>query len=201
MTTPSRSTFETMKSTNETTKLGAGAHVDQIGIRYRDTWMVQQTTGPTRLLVGPASRHVELLLSLAEVWERDYFVLYVLLVPRLGNRLAGRYQSPGPLSFDELAAFLRRFSGFLEGDGRHHVWIGSTTGAGTLIYDRHDWIYAYGDVPKYIEVLQAQGFTEGEVVLPVPHTHNYHAKFDAAEDELAAYWEWLRSPLHPADDE
>jgi hypothetical protein len=99
-----------------------------------------------------------------------------------------------------VTAFCRRFASFLQGDGRHHLWIGSTVNAGLLIYDQHDWIWAYGDLPAYVRVLQSRGFAEGEVRLPVPHSHSYHAAFDAAEDELAGYWEWSHYSLQPGDE-
>ena len=182
-------------------KLGAGEWHFQTPVRYTNVYTVEQTAGPPRLLIGPADKHIEVLLSLAEVWRQDYYLLYVLLVPRLGKREPGRYQSPGPLSFDQVAAFCRRFAPFLQGDGRHHLWVGSTVNAGLLIYDQHEWIYAYGDLAAYIRVLQSQGFSEGEVNLPVPHSHNYNAAFDIAEDELVAYWEWSRFPLQPGDED
>jgi hypothetical protein len=140
------------------------------------------------------------LLSLAETWRKDYYLLYVLLAPRFGHRDPGRYQSRGPLSFDQVAAFCRRFRPFLEGDGRHHLWIGSTSGAGLLIYDHHDWIWGYGDLAAYIEVLKLRGFQEGHIELPFPHSHSYHTEFDAAEDAVAGYWEWSYFPLQHGDD-
>jgi hypothetical protein len=182
-------------------KLGAGEWHLRTPVRYQDVYGVEQTTGPQRLLIAPSDRHVEVLLSVAEVWRRDYYLLYVLLVPRRGKREPGRYQSPGPLSFDQVAAFCRRFAPFLRGDGRHHLWVGSTIGAGTLVYDHHEWIYAYGDLPAYVRVLQSRGFAEGEPHLPVPHSHNYNAAYDDTEDELAEYWEWTHFPLQPGDDE
>ena len=181
-------------------KLGGGEFGLQTRVRYPDVWSLEETAGPPRLRVGPSSRHVEVLLSLARVWQADYYLLYVLLISRQGKRAPGRYQSSWPLAFDEVAAFCRTFAPFLEGDGRHHLWIGSTVEAGLLIYDHHDWIYAYGDLPAYIRVLQSQGFREGELVLPAPHHHNFNPVFDAAEDEVAAYCHWQHSPLQPDDE-
>jgi hypothetical protein len=181
-------------------KLGAGEWNFQTPVRYPNVYSVERTSGPERLVIGPARDHLEVLLSLAEVWQQDYYLLYVLLVPRQGKREPGRYQSPGPLTFDQVATFCRKFSSFLQGDGRHHLWIGSTVNAGLLIYDQHEWIWAYGDLPAYTRTLQAKGFTEGEVSLPVPHSHNYNSEFDAAEDELVNYWEWTHFPLQPDDE-
>jgi hypothetical protein len=181
-------------------KLGADEWHLQTPVRYHNVYSIEQTAGPERLIIGPAADHLRLLLSLAEVWQGEYYLLYVLLVPRQGKREPGRYQSPGPLTLEQVAAFCRRFAHFLQGDGRHHLWIGSAVNAGLLIYDQHDWIWAYGDLQAYISVLQASGFAEGEVVLPVPHSHNYHPTFDAAEDELAEFWEWSYFPLQPDDE-
>lgn len=181
-------------------KLGAGEWHLKTPVRYPNIYAIEKTAGPERLIVGPAGDHVEVLLSLAETWRQDYYLLYVLLVPRQGKREPGRYQSPGPLSFEQVATFCRRFAPFLQGDGRHHLWVGSTVNTGLLIYDQHEWIWAYGDIPDYSRVLQARRFIEGEVILPVPHTHSYNACFDADEDELAGYWEWAHFPLQPGDE-
>jgi len=59
-------------------KLGAGEWHLQTPFCYPDVYAVEETTGPQRLVVGPAGDHVEVLLSLAEVWQQDYYLLYVL---------------------------------------------------------------------------------------------------------------------------
>jgi hypothetical protein len=181
-------------------KVGAGEYGARTSVRYPDVWCVERTSGVDRLRIGPSGRCIDVLLSLAEVWRKDYYLLYVLLVPRLGRRQAGRYQSPGPLSFDQLTSFCWQFRAFLENDGRHHLWIGSTVGAGMLIYDHHDWLWAYGDLAAFTEVLTALGFTEGEIELPAPHSHNYHSAYDASEEALVSYWNWSYFPLQPGDD-
>lgn len=91
-----------------------------------------------------------------------------------------------------------RFGAFLEQDGRHHVWLASPENM--LVYDRHQCIYAYGDLDAYERVLRARGFRPGQAELPVPHTHHYHAQFDDAEDEVMAYWAWRHSPLRDGDE-
>ena len=181
-------------------KLGFGHPDFRTPVLHPNVYSVEQTTGPGRLLIGASVDHIEILLSLAETWRKNYYLLYVLLVPRLGKREAGRYQSPGPLSFDQIAKFCRHFAPFFQGDGRHHFWIGSTDNSGLLIYDQHNWIYAYGDLEAYTRVLQSRGFTVGKIELPVPHSHGFNAEFDSAEDELAAYCNWTYFPLQPDDD-
>ncbi len=181
-------------------KLGAGEDC-RAAVTYPDVWQLEKTKGPERLRIGPASRHVEILLAIAESWPTEYYLLYVLLTPRLGKREPGRYQSPAPLSFERVAEFCRRFAPFLEGDGRHHLWIGSVGDAGLLVYDHHQWIWAYGDLAAYMQLLDSRGFMEGEVRAPVPHSHNYHSEFDAEEDEIFAFWDWKYFPLQPDDDD
>ena len=181
-------------------KLGNGEWPAPQSVRYPNVYKTDLISGRPRLTVGPANQHVETLLSLAEIWGGHCYLLYVLLVPRRGEREPGRYQSPGPLSFEETARFCQRFAPFLQGDGRHHLWIGSTVNAGLLVYDQHEWIYAYGDVPGYIRVLQTKGFREGEINPPVPHSHSYNSIFDDDENELIAYWPWIHFPLEPGDE-
>jgi hypothetical protein len=152
-----------------------------------------------RLVIAPSGNHVSLLFELAGCWElKSFWLLYVLLVPR-GNHEAGRYESPNLLTSDDLRVFLARFGPFLEQDGRHTFWIGSPAGEGTLVYDQHDVIFAYGPIGGYREVLNRRGFVEQSFSYPDPHVHWYHAIFDTAEDELLAMWQRRHSPLHDDD--
>lgn len=169
-------------------------------VRSEDVWEVEQTAGPRRLVIAPAEGHVDVLLSLAETWGRDYYILYLLLVPRRDTHLPGRYQPPGPLSFEDVSEFCSTFRDFLETDGRHHVWIGSTTGTGTLVYDQHNVLFAYGDLGRYLDVLKRRGFRPGPVRFPAPHGHLYHPSNDEAEDRLIGHWNWTRFPLQAGDE-
>ena len=154
-----------------------------------------------RMVIAPSGNHASLLFELAGCWEsKSFWLLYVLVVDR-GNHEAGRYQSPHLLDSEELREFLTTFAAFLEQDGRHAFWIASGAGEGTLVYDRHDVIYAYGSLPAYREVLERRGFVEQVFSYPDPHMHCYHAELDAAEDELLARWDWQRSPLLDGDDD
>lgn len=180
-------------------KLGAGPPGSQTTFAHPHVFERQQTSGPERLCIGSLGGHVELMLDLAATWNAPCAVLYVLLVPRRQKRDPGRYQSPPPMPFDTVAAFFDRFRTFFEMDGRHHVWIATTRGE-TLVYDHHDWIYAYGDLAAYETILNRHGIRPGQIELPVPHSHHYHHQFDDMEDELMRHWDWTYSPLHPDDD-
>jgi hypothetical protein len=166
---------------------------------YPDIWARESTSsGGQRLVIAPSRDHLGLMLRLARAWLGDFHVLYVLLVAR-SDAQPGRYQSPTPLSYDELEDFLRRYAAFLATDGRHHLWIGSTEEDGTLVYDQHNVIYAYGALDEYIDLLSDEGFHEAPVDFPMPHCHFYNAANDAVERELFAHWAWVRHPLRPVD--
>src|SRR5262245_36592712 len=94
---------------------------------YGNRYFLQPCGQATRLVVGPSSGHVELVLELSrQLAGQPWAVLYVLLVPRTGDRKPGRYQSPPFESHAALTDFLSSFAEFFEGDGRHHVWVGSS---------------------------------------------------------------------------
>ncbi len=155
----------------------------------------------TRLVIGPSKGQVELLVELAaELAGRRWFVLYVLLVPRLGNRPAGRYQSEPFQTHAELSSFLASFKGFFEGDGRHHVWVGSAANDGTLVYDQHEVIFAYGPLDAFKSVLASRGFRESEFWFPFPDAHVYAPENDAEEERLMNEVEWQYFPLQPGDE-
>ena len=152
-----------------------------------------------KLVIAPSANHVSLLFELAGCWEvKSFWLLYVLIVSR-GEQPAGRYESP-QLDSEELRTFLTRFGPFLEQDGRHAFWIGSVYGEGTLVYDQHDVIFAYGPVAAYRHVLERRGFVEQSFSYPDPHVHWYHAELDSTEQELFSLWEWEQFPLQEGDD-
>jgi hypothetical protein len=168
--------------------------------RHPDVYDIEQTTGPTRLVIAPSGNHVQLLLELARCWQGSYYLLYVLRMSGAGHE-AGRYQSPHLLDVGELAVFLSQYRDFLEGDCRHALWIGSPGGEGTLVYDHHNVLFGYGPLEAYKRVLDRRGLRRGSVRIPNPHSHPYHADYDAMERRLLAQWDWIHSPLRDGDDE
>jgi len=153
----------------------------------------------SRLIIGSKEREIPLILEFCKQINGPFGVLHVLLVSRLGKEL-GRYQTPQPLSYDELELFLYEHQEYFEHDGRHHLWISSMSGEGQFIFDNHNFIYAYGDISSFISLLTNKGFKEGQIKISVPHTHNYHAGFDAEEEAVNNQFEWLYSPLQESDD-
>ena len=193
-----RTNAETLDMT-KTSKLSSLVGSDFIPYRYSNCWDIEKTSGPERLVIGPESRQVELLLKLTQTLAEPFGILYVLLVSRNDHEPA-RYQSPYPCDRGEMESFFRSFTDFFESDGRHHIWVTSLPDSSTLVYDQHNVIYAYGALPEFERVLHNQGLNRGAVGFPVPHSHHYNAEFDEEEQRLLDYWAWRQSPLQEGDD-
>lgn len=157
--------------------------------------------GSGRLCIGATESPVDLMLELASTWRGQFAVLYILLMPRLGKREPGRYESPYPLDFAAVEKFFTKHRVFFESDARHDLWIGSPLdNEGMLILDRHGWIWAYGPVDRYLEVLRRRGFKEGELSLGA-HSHCYHQEHDKDEELVMSHWDWHWTPLREGDDD
>lgn len=137
--------------------------------------------------------------KLAECMSEPYFLLYLLHTPR-GEGNPGRYQSP-PLAGEEVKDFLDRLGTYLSSDSRFDLWIHSPSDQATLVWDRHDIIYAYGLLDQFLERLKSLGFCEGLPEIPSPHEHHYRKDFDADASSLLKHWEWSHSELHAEDEQ
>jgi hypothetical protein len=180
-------------------KFGRLQDTETVPFSYPDIWDVEETPAYERLVIAPSSNQIDLLLELTRILPEPFGILYVLIVSR-ANRGIGRYQNPQPASRTEMESFLKDFQHFFENDARHHIWIASLPGSSTLVYDNHNVIYAYGELEKFKRVLDARALSRGEVMFPVPHTHNYNPMFDAEENRVLSYWEWKQFPLADSDE-
>ena len=167
---------------------------------YPDIYALETTPEPECLLVAPSTQHISVMLELLEVMPEPFWLLYVLVVPR-GEAVDGRYQSADTVSRDEAKLFLSRFKEFFECDGRHHIWIRSASSSDLLVYDKHNVIYAYGQLLEFEAVVASRGLTKVDhIQLPFPHAHHYNEIFDEDESALLRYWEWNRTPLEEGDE-
>ncbi|PWK53980.1 hypothetical protein [Pleionea mediterranea] len=165
---------------------------------YGNNFYKEPLTSGYRLTIGPSKHHINLMDALASSWKSEkYYALYVSLISHIGME-QGRYQSPVMADYEDLRLFMYTFQEFLEGDGRHHIWIASPEG--TLVYDQHNVIFAYGNLDKYSEILLGSGLTEKEFRFPVPHMHSYNSEYTNTESELFEYWNWSHSPLQDGDE-
>lgn len=152
-----------------------------------------------RLVAGVPGGDGSILRRMLACLEQPFYLLYVLHTPR-GEGASGRYQSPA-LPEKSLTDFLERFSGLLGADARHDVWIYSPALNATLVWERHNLIYAYGSVACFESILRQMGFVHGKVGIDFPHAHHYRAEYDADAKEVLAYFDWSYSPLHPEDEQ
>ena len=159
----------------------------------------EATSGPERLRIGVPPSGTNPLLILAACLEPPFTVLYLLHTPR-GVPAHGRYESP-PLTREALLAFFSAYLPFFSTDARHDVWVHSFTPEATLVWDRHDILFAYGPLEQFQNVLLREGFTPGVPSIPSPHSHHYHAAFDAQQTAVLGAFAWRHSPLRPQDEQ
>jgi hypothetical protein len=125
--------------------------------------------------------------------------LYVLVVYRGGGK-KGRYQSD-QLSREELDALFVRYGEFWDSDGRHSIWLRSEQDNATLVYDRHNLVYAYGPLERFELILESVGYAKTpEVSLAFEHEHCYYPEFDVLERELTTKYADQRTELRQGDE-
>lgn len=168
--------------------------------RYPNRFVREPISDGGRITFAPSTDHAGWIRKLIAAWPKEAaYVLYVLTVPRKGNREAGRYESPEFSGPQEVLEFLEEFEDFFAGDGRHHIWFTSPN-FGQIVWDNHDILFIYGSLDRVEEILRAGGATEGSFRVPTPHIHAYNEKYDEAEERLMASRDWKHYPLQPTDD-
>ncbi|MFT5152589.1 MAG: hypothetical protein ACI841_002588 [Planctomycetota bacterium] len=171
-----------------------------IPFEYGDLFFRQPCDGSERIVIGPTTDQIRLIRLLASHFTAESFwTLYVLLVSH-GENLLGRYESPPIGQAADLATFLDTFGSFFEDDGRHHLWVASTSSPDLLVYDQHNVIFVYGDLDKFESVLLDGGFREQKFWFPTPHAHQYPAVHAETESKLLGHFDWKWSPLQKGDE-
>jgi hypothetical protein len=162
-------------------------------------YAVSPTDSGERLVAGVPDGDQSPFTHLVSCLEPPYFLLYVLHTPR-GEGDAGRYQS-APVSLEQFQEFMHRFGSYLASDARFDIWAHSAAEQATVVWDRHNQLFAYGPLAKFSSELNALGFTSGDASISFPHQHHYRAEFDADAQALLANWAWSYSPLRPEDEQ
>ncbi len=155
------------------------------------------SSGVDRIVAGAPNGEYRTFSDLTFALTAPYFLLYVLHTPR-GEGDPGRYQSPA-LSEVEVLEFLKEFSDFLGGDARFDIWSHSPNSGGTVVWERHNLIYAYGPLNEYEQILINLGYDKGKADSNFPHCHYYRDEFDEVAKNLLNYMEWSKAPLQPED--
>jgi hypothetical protein len=155
--------------------------------------------GSARVVAGVPAGDASTFQRLVQSLEAPCMLLYVLHTPR-GEGEPGRYQSP-PLTMVELESFLDRHAAFLAGDARFDLWIHSPSENATLVWDRHNLIYAYGPTGRFVATLEALGFHEGSPGVLFEHLHHYRQEFDSEAAAVLETFAWSYSTLKPGDEQ
>ncbi len=156
------------------------------------------STGKPRIVLSVPDDHIDLLRRLANLLPPPFYVLYILHTPR-GEGEPGRYES-GELSLPELNDLLSRYASFFASDGRHDLWVHSASSGRTLLWDRHNILFAEGEpIDDFKCELVALGFHEGQRERLGVHSHHYRAEFDNDAASLLKEIDWRRTPLREED--
>ena len=160
----------------------------------------ETATGATRIVLNVPDGQADLLRRLAGLLPPPFYLLYILHTPR-GEGEAGRYQST-KLSLPELRDLLRRYESSFSSDARHDLWVYSPSSRRTLVWDRHNLLFAEGEpLDDVREVLVGRGFKEGPLAPLGAHVHHYRAEFDNDAANLLKEIDWYRTPLRPEDEQ
>ena len=183
------------------------AHVLKVSEQRADSWVERDCmatfalekigSGTERLAIGLPRSATMTFRCLAEVMTEPFFVLYVLHTPR-GEGEPGRYQSE-EISKTQLDKFLERFERYLAGDARHDVWVRSVSNGDLIVWDRHNNIFAYGDLPRFVKRLSELGFKDQEPPKLGVHQHYYRQELDSEAADLLSVFDWHRTPLLAED--
>lgn len=165
---------------------------------YGKRYTLEEYPTYSRLKIGASTKAIDLLLKLSDSLSPPFYCLYVLVVGRSASE-AGRYQSPVLHDKESLLDFLLAYKELFESDGRHHLWLSAPDEGATLVYDKHNVIYAYGPLQQYSAILQKAGYSEEDFDLPYPHGHYYHDVNDNKVEDLLSYWDWQCFPLQELD--
>ena len=157
------------------------------------------SAGTERLVAGIPGGDGTIIRTLAHRLRPPFFLLYVLHTPR-GEAEPGRYQS-GEIDLPQLDRFLSDFDTYLKSDSRFDFWVHASEEAATIVWDRHNLLYAYGPLPKFETALAALGFVPGQPSMNFDHIHNYRPECDADAARLIAAFDWSYSPLRPQDEQ
>jgi hypothetical protein len=167
---------------------------------YPPVYRLPETPDELQCLVaGVPDGNPEVFSRLVKCLKPPYELLYVLHTPR-GEGEAGRYQSP-ELSLAQFQAFVSQFSALLTQDARFDIWARSSSDSATVVWDRHNQLFAYGPLPRFASELQLLGFSAGNPEVPVPHAHHYHDELDPLAEEVLRAFEWAYSPLRKGDEQ
>jgi hypothetical protein len=180
------------------TKIQALVADVQQPFKYGNVFTREVVRDVDRLRIALDDGHEEFIRTMASRLSGPFQLLYVLHTTRTGADL-GRYESP-ELSAEAVQAFVGTFGRFLSEDARHDFWVRSHADDATIVWDRHNLIYAYGPLNDFQSALLHQGVRPGgPPSIPDPHVHHYHPERDGEETAVLHAFDWIVKPLCESD--
>jgi len=189
-----------------TTKLsrvsGTPAQPTEHPFTYENTFAREQLTdGSWRIRAGVRDNQSRAVRMLSTELMAQHRVLYLLHTSRIDASL-GRYTS-ADLSAAELDQFLKEFAAFFDGDARHDLWVHSSASRSTIVLDRFNMIFLYGDLERFAMLLSNLGLIEvaafAAPTVPTLRALHYHPEWDETERRILIALPWHRSQLRPGD--
>ncbi|MEO1497126.1 MAG: hypothetical protein AAFV43_08255 [Planctomycetota bacterium] len=168
---------------------------------FGDRYFVETVQGVRRLVVGPRRSCLDLALLLAdEMPPSEWGFLYLLVVTRSDQVPEGRYETCFA-DLETLKSFTADYADLLTNDGRHHYWLNCYAGSSAIICDRHNRVFAYGDVDTLERKVISLGMREEAFQIDFEHAHHYHEEYDKQFGKLMTACGWRYSPLKPGDED
>jgi hypothetical protein len=173
------------------------AEVEQ-PFEYGNVFTREVVRGVERVRIALDDGHEGFIRAVVTGLTGPFQLLYVLHTSRTDAEL-GRYESP-ELNAEAVQVFLDRFGGFLSEDGRHDLWVRSHGDDATIVWDRHNLIFAYGPLDLFESALLQRGARpDAPPSIPDPHVHHYHAERDGEERAVLQALDWRVKPLRESD--
>jgi hypothetical protein len=164
--------------------------------KYEKEYAIIEKAAGSKLIITPPKKQVKMMLDLfRKNKNHKYSLLYFLTY-------SGKYQSVNPITWDELETFCKKYTDYLETDGRHNFGIVDNDTKDTVIYDHHNILYVYGNLKEKIEILEKKGYKKVEkITIQKPHGHYFYSENNDTEDELIKNNDWIFTPIKNQDTE
>jgi hypothetical protein len=166
------------------------------GTKYEKKYAIINNPAGNKLIVTPEKEQIKEMLKLfGQNKDNKYSIIYFLLS-------SGKYQSANPLTSNELEIFCKKYTDYLESDGRHNFGIMDINTNDTVIYDHHNILYVYGNLEDKIEILEKNGYKKVEkITIPKAHCHLFNSENDEIQNEIIKNNEWNITLIKDQDKE
>jgi len=173
---------------------------DSEHVHRREYEVLNPDSSRVKLFAGAPHGEPEVFEALVKCLQPPYCLLYILHMPRTDPEEEGRYQSP-ELSSEEFSSFVHDYRDYLSADGRFDLWAYSPAEQATVVWDHNNYLYGYGPIDRFVEVLRTLRYLPGQVdrVTSRTHVHHYRPELDEHAHLVLERYDWIRSALREGD--